>query len=239
MLGVIQPILGHLRNKSKIRLPVLSVAAENFILQNNDTVKRVIEMDKSIFDIPGNNQSIWNNDANNLFAKDRRLAMLAANNILFHAGLDTSPDLNWDMVSYPTFPERPGVGLRVDAHVMSVTSTSKHKDEALEVLATVVSDDVQLSIAENGRLSALKDKKFQDNFGSKVSFIKGKNIKAAFLTIPAKSIIATEYLGDAQSAVRAAFKDVTEKGKDINTALREAEEKTNKTIEQKEQGKSK
>jgi multiple sugar transport system substrate-binding protein len=200
---------------------------------NNDKVKRVFEMDKSIYDIPGNNQSIWNNEANELFTKSRTLAMLAANNILFHAGLDKLTDFNWDMVSYPTFPELPGVGLRVDAHVLSVTSASKHKEDALKVLATVISDDVQLEIARNGRLSVLKDKKFKDAFGQNLDFIKGKNIQAAFLTRPAKSIIATPYLSDAQSAVRAAFKEVTEQGKDINTALREAEEKTNKKIEEK------
>lgn len=43
---------------------------------------------------------------------------------------------------------------------------------------------------------------------------------------------------DAKTEVRAAFKEVTEKGKDINTALREAEEKTNLKIQQKEAAKA-
>ncbi|TNJ63353.1 hypothetical protein FE784_25885 [Paenibacillus hemerocallicola] len=137
----------------------------------------------------------------------------------------------------PTYPERPGVGLQVDAHILSVTSASKHKQEAFQVLATVVSDEVQLDIAKKGKISALNDPKIQKAFGENLTFVNGKNLQAAFKTKPAETFVATEYINDAKTEIRAAFKEVTEKGKDINTALREAEEKTNLKIQQKEAAK--
>lgn len=224
------------RQIEQLSIPYVDPITKKAIF-NNDKTKRVFEMNKSIFDIPGNGQAIWNNDANKLFVQTRTLAMLASNNILFHAGLDKVTDFNWDMVSYPTYPERPGVGLQVDAHIMSVTSTSKHKKEAFQVLATVVSEEVQLEIAKNGRISALNDPKIQKAFGENLTFVAGKNLQAAFKTKPAETFVATEYINDAKTEVRAAFKEVTEKGKDINTALREAEEKTNSKIQQKEAAK--
>jgi multiple sugar transport system substrate-binding protein len=153
---------------------------------------------------------------------------------LYEANLKAFPDLRWDLVSYPVWPEAPGLGMRIDAHVMALTSTSKHKDEAFLVMSTLVSDEVQMALSRNGRFSILKDQKIRDSFGADIDFLKGKNVQAIYKTKPAKSFPPTKYDSLAMSAINQALDDIMKKGKDINTVLREAEEKANKQIMEKE-----
>ncbi|WP_158301557.1 hypothetical protein [Paenibacillus mesophilus] len=41
--------------------------------------------------------------------------------------------LGWDMVAYPGYKEAPGTGPQPLPTLFGITSTSKHKDEAMEV----------------------------------------------------------------------------------------------------------
>jgi len=160
--------------------------------------------------------------------------MLASNNILFEGNLYKYPDFNWDMATYPSWPEKPGIALRNDQHMMSISSTSKHKDEAFLIIATVVSDEVQMAISRQGKLSILKDKKIRDAFGTDLDFLKGKNIQAIYKTTPAESFVPTKYDSLGMGVINEALDDIVKNGKDVNTALREAEEKLNMRIKEKE-----
>jgi multiple sugar transport system substrate-binding protein len=99
-----------------------------------DQWQKVLEFMAKIHKIPGNKQIAYHTQANDLFVKDRTLAMLASNNILFEGNIYKFPDLNWDMVTYPVWPEAPGKALRIDQHMLSITNTSKNKDAAFLVL---------------------------------------------------------------------------------------------------------
>ena len=224
------------RPASQLSLPYVDPKTHKALI-NTDPWKRVLEFMVKIHQIPGNQQITFHKDANSLFVKDRTLAMLTTNNILFDGNLHLNPDLNWDMVSYPTWPEAPGIGFRNDEHLMMITNTSKNKDAAFMVISTVVSDEVQTDLIKQGRLSILKDKKIRDAFGANLDFIKGKNMQAIYKTIPAKSFTPTKYDVTGMNAINDALKDVVTNGKDVNTALRQAEEKLNQKIEQQEKNK--
>jgi multiple sugar transport system substrate-binding protein len=217
------------RPASQLSLPYVDAKTNKAVI-NTDQWKKVLEMMIKIHLIPGNEQILANANAHDLFVRERTLAMVTTNNILFTAHLDTATNLNWDMVSLPTWKEAPGLGFRLDQHMLSITSTSKNKDADFLVVSTVTSDEVQTDLTRQGRLSILQDPKIKEAFGADLQFIKGKNMKAIFAIKPAKAYVPTPY--DDFGLLNTAMKDVVAKKKDINTALREAEDKLNQKIKE-------
>jgi multiple sugar transport system substrate-binding protein len=220
------------RPASQLSLPYVDPVTKKSLI-NTDQWKKVLELGAKIHLIPGNEQITIHSAADSLFT-GKLLAMHATINILFEAKFETVPDLNWDMVSYPVWPEAPGLGMRIDEHAMMLTSTSKHKEDAFLVAATFASEEVQMSLSRHGRFSILNDQKIRDAFGLDVPFLKGKNVQAIYKTKPAKSFVPTEYDSLSMSAMNTALDEVVKGLKDINTALRDAEQKINKQIEEKE-----
>jgi multiple sugar transport system substrate-binding protein len=218
------------RPSSQLSLPYVDPSTQRAAF-NSDAWKRVLRDMVEIYEIPGNDEILTKNKAITAFSTDQRLAMLPGNNIIFTAKLDKMPEFKWDMATYPVWPEAPGMGMRYDEHVMVLSKVSKHKDEAFRVISTVVSDEVQLDMAKQGRFSIMQDSKFKDAFGTNMAFMTGKNIQAINKIKPSHAAVPTEYDDIAFAAMNDAVKQIVNKGKDINTALREAEEKLNKQIQ--------
>jgi multiple sugar transport system substrate-binding protein len=220
------------RIASQLSLPYID-SKSNMSVVNTDEWKKVLQFVTKIHQIPGNEQISNGAAAKNLFTKDQTLAMLAGNNIIFNTNLINSPDY-WDIASLPIWKEAPGLGFRVDEHLLSITATSKHKDEAFLVLATVVSDEVQMDLSRQGHLSVLKDQKIRDAFGADWDFLKGKNMQAIYKTTPAKSFIPTKYDKYGVKEIHTALDNMVKQGMDANTALRIAEEAANQEIKAEE-----
>ncbi|ULL16578.1 extracellular solute-binding protein [Paenibacillus sp. H1-7] len=191
---------------------------------------RVFAANKAVWDIQGNQPG------NNItaFMKDRNLAMMPQ----LGARLGELEDLhkqgvplNWDMVSYPTFPEAPQTGSETDVHTLSITSTSKHKEAAFKVIEVVSEDATQLEKTRRGRQSGLKDPKYKESFGSGLQTLQGKHVAAIFQIIPAKPRFSDKYSDIAKNQIATAMNKVIKGEADINSALREAEELANKQIE--------
>ncbi|RKN73020.1 ABC transporter substrate-binding protein [Paenibacillus ginsengarvi] len=204
-------------------------------LGNTDDWKKVVQMAKDVYDIPGNGTIQTFSSGVNAFVKDRKLAMLAGLNWLPNLAEVKDQFTNWDLASYPTWPGKPGIGTQIDLHVMVVPSTSKHKEAALQVIETVVSDEVQSDMAKNGRVSVLKDKKYQDTFAQNLDFVKGKNIPAIFKSAPTKPFPSTIHANKAFNEITKVMTQVTKNNIDVNTALRSYDELMDKYIA--EQGK--
>jgi multiple sugar transport system substrate-binding protein len=221
------------RPASQLSLPYVDPKTLQSLI-NTDQWKKVVTFMAKIHQIPGNSQITYHSAANDLFAKDKTLAMLATNNIIFDGNLYKTPDLNWDMVSYPTWSDAPGIGLRIDEHFLAITTPSQHKADAFNLISTVVSDEVQTDFSRHARLSILKDPKIGAAFGADLDFMKGKNIQAVYKTKPAKSFVPTKYDPLSATAINNALKNMVSKGMDVNTALREAEDSANKQIKEKE-----
>jgi multiple sugar transport system substrate-binding protein len=196
---------------------------------NTDKWKKLFEMMKNIYSIPGNEWKDVASNAQNKFIKDKVTAMFPSINIM---NSFENSGLNWDMASYPTTKENPGKAIRYDLHIMAILNTSKHKDAAMQVAATIVSDEVQEALAKAGNTSVLKDEKYQKIFGENLPILKGKRVDAIFKTAPANIFPPTEFEGKARDFVNGTTtKAVLEQGVDINTALRQAEEAINQIVE--------
>jgi multiple sugar transport system substrate-binding protein len=231
----LEPMLVY-RVASQLALPLVDPKTYKAVL-DTDGWKRVFTLLKSIYDIPGNDKMTFNETAVAEFTKDRKLAMLTGPNYFY--AFEGLPNFRWDLVTHPVFAEAPGTSTKVDAHTISIMSTSKHKEEAFKVIATVLSDEVQLDLSKQANVSPLKDAKYSEAFAQDVSFLKDKNVRAAVLLKPAKAIDITKYYDVATKYLREAMTNVI-KGEDVNTALRIANEKTDKEIAQKQaaEGKS-
>lgn len=165
------------------------------------------------------------------------LAMIASHSNLL-TSLRQAPQLNWDMVVYPQHRKAPGIGQRLDAVIMSITEPSKVKDAAFLVLDTLLSEEVQTDMTRNGRFTVLKDDKLRQEFGKAMDEFKGKNL-LAMTKLKFAVMTPFNYLpdGDVDKVLTKAFNAYIVDEKDLNTALREADDDMNKLIQDKLSGK--
>ncbi|WP_282942923.1 extracellular solute-binding protein [Paenibacillus sp. RC67] len=220
------------RMASQLSLPFVDVKTNQAII-NNDQWKMVLQQAASIYTIPGNGKHAWKTAGINLFTKDRSLAMLADVNIITSAKLGELTDLNWDIASYPVFPEAVGKGMGPDLHIMVPTKTSKHQDDVFNVIATVTSDEVQMDMTKQGKMSIMKDEKYKTAFGQELPYLKNKNIASVFKSSVAKPYQPSLFDTQAMTIIQEELRNMFQKGKDANSALRDAEEKINMDIRTK------
>lgn len=141
--------------------------------------------------------------------------------------------VNWDMATFPVRKDATVQGMETEAHTLSISSTAKHPEEAFQVIQFLTtSEEVQTLVAKKARVSSLKDEQYTKAFGQDVQTLKGKNVQAIFKNKYAPNAAPTKYDAIASKAVSTALNKVTKEGVDINTALRQAEEETNKGIQQ-------
>jgi multiple sugar transport system substrate-binding protein len=195
---------------------------------STDGWKNVLELYRSVQNIPGNQLEGKFMDE---FLKNQDLAMVAATTARIadiEQYVNGGQSFNWDLVSYPNFKGKLGIGLDANPQIVMISSTSQHKDEAFKVLQVVTDAEDQLLMNGEGRLTVLKDPAIKQKFGSNYKSLKGKNIQGIFKNSFAASpavltpyeSIALKYLGEAADKVASGATDA-------NTALSDAEEKFN------------
>lgn len=201
---------------------------------NTPEWKLIFEHTKSIISIPGNewtDAELKNSISPETNFFDKRIsAMYGGNNFISKLELPTKNGLNWDVAQYPSLPARPNVYNDIDAHLTFITKTSKHKEEAMKVLIELVSEETQMELVrKTARKSPLADKKFEAAYGADLDFTKGKNLMGMFKSKMINSPVRPRYTTEASNILKTAFYDYYT-GKDVNTALREADEKLNQFL---------
>jgi multiple sugar transport system substrate-binding protein len=197
---------------------------------DNDNWKYIMKLEVDLQHLPDNRKA---KGGRNGFEKDQQLAMYTSYGArigeLEELARSGAP-MDWDMV---TFPVREGVkdsGMETEAHVMFVSSTSAHPDQAFQIIKYLTTDDeIQTKVSKDARVSALKDDKYKKVFGQNLQTLKGKNVQAIFKNKFGPNAKPSKYDPLVSTELSAALKDALA-GTDINTALREAEERANKAI---------
>ncbi|CAG7636973.1 ABC transporter substrate-binding protein [Paenibacillus allorhizosphaerae] len=196
---------------------------------NNEQWKTVFDLGKRILSIPGNERK--ESSPINEFRKSKTLAMLPSYNFFSDMKEASESGLNWDVAQYPSYKDRPNIYGMVDPWIMFVAKTSKHKDAAMQVLEVLTSNEVMLQMAKNtAKLPPLKNPEMKKALGENMPFLKGKSIVSVFKSRPAPNPSFTKYDTEAQKWLEASFWDYIRDKKDINTALRDAEEQINQII---------
>jgi multiple sugar transport system substrate-binding protein len=205
---------------------------------NTDGWKKVMTMIKDIYDIPGNLEMDKKRFAGgkDLFFTEKNIAMYS---IFFNGMITTFIDLaekgqpmNWDMTTPPNFDDRLGVGSKADAHMLLMSATSKHKDQAFQVISYLTSSqEAQTLISRNARMSGLTDSQIREVFGADVPALKGKNIANVLKVKPAVTVAPTIYDPIVTMHLKTAKENIVFNHSDVNTALREAQEAADQEIQ--------
>ncbi|WP_179136092.1 ABC transporter substrate-binding protein [Paenibacillus sp. 32352] len=213
---------------SRLTYPLSLVPVDgktNKVLVNSDAYKKAFDLGKQLYSIPDNPGKL----STGRFTKEKTLAMVGTVNMFDQ--LEKTPDLNWDMVQFPSYKELPNTYGMYDLNVVMMTSTSKHKDDAMKVIEVFLSDEVQSLSSSMGKLSALSNPELRKAFGSGLPMLKGKNLQGIFKSSPAYAPPFSIYHSKGNEILKKTFLDYIGDKKDVNTALREAEEELTRYIQ--------
>ncbi|WP_171652674.1 ABC transporter substrate-binding protein [Paenibacillus foliorum] len=211
-------------------LPVADEKQEKSMI-NSEGYQKVFSLLKQIYDIPGMVTDKKYVYGINTFIKEQRVAMIPYWISAYTSRIpQVGQTFQWDIVSYPSFDDKPGVGREIDFHMLVVPPTSKHKDAAYQVVQTLISDEAQQAMNKGTRLSILKDANLRKEFTSESKVYEGKNLSGMFKVKPAPVAYSPKYELDIYAILRDAMKDIVVNNLDINSALRTADEKANKII---------
>ncbi|MDF2719240.1 MAG: extracellular solute-binding protein family 1 [Paenibacillus sp.] len=161
------------------------------------------------------------------FVKDRDVAMLAAL-ANTHMTQDMST-MNWDVVKVPVFNEAPQNGPQSYPTYFGVSGISKHKDQAMDVIKYLVSEEYQLEVSKKGTLPVTKSPNVKEAFAKDTTF-SGKNVKVAFYDRFAPIPPKTMYDAAVERAYTKDLIKLVLGETDLNTLLRTAEEEAVKAI---------
>lgn len=217
---------GVYRGAYQVELPWGDFVNNQPVFQSQDW-KDLFELWTSLYKIPGyapkgtNYTTAFN---------EGRVAMMSGSTSTLKT-LATINDLNWDLVTYPFNSKAPFVGQRVDSYTLTITSQSAHKEAAFQVISVILSDEVQTMMSRDARLSVLNNMQIHQQFGQSFKEFQDKNVIA--FTTPKLAILQTFKNLPAVSIINTAFNEVLYDNKDINTALREADEKMAQEIKDK------
>ncbi|CAG7596885.1 hypothetical protein PAESOLCIP111_00103 [Paenibacillus solanacearum] len=196
--------------------------------------KKALDVLKRLYEIPGATESADKLPTDTkTFFQDQTTAMYtnwadsALGNLTDLA--DKGKPMNWDMTTYPSFTDAPGIGRRVDFHLMMVSPTSKHKELVFDIIRYLTSEEIQLNMTKNARMTALNNEAMKKQFGESLPVMKGKNLTGALKTKMA-GITPSDYDVPVSGIVNKAGSSVALNKKDVNTALRDAQEEADKAI---------
>lgn len=202
-------------------------------LTDPDIWSKVFSNLKRFYDVPGNAYPKTAAEDSAMFGKGE--AAMSAN--LHSVYLVIPPEINWDIVSLPTMEgTKKRVSQRGPAY-WALTETGKHKDEAFQVIMEMLTDEVQMEDSKQGIPTTLNNKDIQSALGTGHPIYKSKNMKAVSFypptdpTLKRKPGLVDVPLGLQQSAISGAFLDYVSGRTDLNTSLRQLDEKLKGLVE--------
>jgi multiple sugar transport system substrate-binding protein len=219
-------------------LPVVNDKQDKAVL-TNESYKRVFGLYESLYQIPGivdpKGKYTYGID---YFLKDQKLAMypywIANLTTRLPQLKEAGKDFNWDIVSFPSFDDKPGYGREIDFHLAMVTPTSKNKKAAYAAIQSMVTEEAEKTMNKGIRLTILKDQELKKQHASDTKLYEGKNLAGIFKAKPAPLPEPTQFDIKIYPFMKEAAKGIAAEKKDINTVLITAEEKADKYI--KEEG---
>lgn len=208
--------------------------ATNKATIDNDNWKSFMGNVVRFYEIPG-----YKMDGNLTYVTNMRNKFIQEKSVAMWLPVSTQhtaqelADLNWDIASFPTDKQKPGVGPQPYPNAFWITNISKYKDDAFQAIAYLASESFQLPGVKRGEfVSALKSDTLRKSFGQESDMYKGKNVKAMLPATFAPAVPITRFNSVAESNLLNAFNDIILGKKDTNTALRTAEEAANKKIQE-------
>lgn len=214
---------------NQLSVPFVDPETDKTLLNSDERWSKYVNNLVRFFEIPGNELKERTFGAiRNLFNASQTAAMYA----YFYPTTEIE-GLNWDIVTLPEFPELPGVGSQPMLQLAYVTSYSKHKEAAFDIVAYMASDEFQTErIAKPGiGFPISSNEQVKNAFAQDAPFLEGKNIHALILkSSPAVSPNESPYGSTAASLFEWTMYDLAQGIVDVNTALRVTAEEADQEI---------
>lgn len=230
--GFTANLLGMTRDNS-FSIPILDPEIDG--LAEPETWRKVFNNLHRFYEIPGN--ELISNEADFHAFSEGESAMAAQ---LHSVYLIIPETVNWDMVAIPTMEGAPKrVNQRGPAY-WSIAQTSKHQEAAFQVIMEMLSDEIQKQDSLKGIPTTLANPEIEALLGQNHPVYQTKNMKAVTYYPPTDPKRARQPgkvdlpMGTQQAIIRAAFVEVATGEKDVNTALRNADEKLQQALREEE-----
>lgn len=188
-------------------------------------LKPAFEIYKEIMQIPGNIYVGFPTKIDiTMFYKMNNIAMQISPISLLQpmTEAERTNGLQWDMVTFPQFPDHKGVYGLGGGFPLMITPTAKDKDAAFKLIEVVFSDEGQTALSKMGSMPVLKNTAIQKVFGENLYKMSEKNIQALFkLKSPVLPIHPYDNFVANQINIKHMQHLLT---KDTNTLIRDIEE---------------
>ncbi|MBD2862533.1 ABC transporter substrate-binding protein [Paenibacillus oceani] len=182
---------------------------------------------KRFYEIPNNKIEATNTNENAAFSKGK-VALMPNQHSVY---LTIPESVNWDMVTYPIMEGAPKLAPQRGPAYLGLSKTSKHKEEAFEVIMAMLSDEIQLADSKRGITTTLNSKEIEGALGTGHPVYSKKNMKAVNHYPPTpytqkrKADLLDVPGATQQNLVGTTFIEVAQGKVDLNTAIRQLEEK--------------
>ncbi len=142
-------------------------------------------------------------------------------------------NLNFDVTSVPVFAEAPEAKYQPYSVGAFITNQSQKKDLAFQVIAYLLSEEVQIERAKQGISSPLLSPAVQQAYGQGLPELKGKNLQSLFAlksAMPAPRKPGLTFIDPKTSSVFEPL--IFKESKDSQTALRMVQDQMNEAIQE-------
>lgn len=162
------------------------------------------------------------------FSKEKDLAIFG----IFHNWWvnNDQTDVDWDLVSFPTFPDRPGVGSQLYPTYYGIPKFAENKEGALEVLKYLTSDEFQMILSKRGEMAVVTTPEVVEAFGTE-SISSHRNLQAVYYNEFAPIAFKHPHEGTVRSIIQNNLVDIALGNIDIVTALRNMKEEADLELE--------
>ncbi|CAG7634163.1 ABC transporter substrate-binding protein [Paenibacillus allorhizosphaerae] len=221
-------------NGNQLSLPLIDASTAKPLAAATPNWKRLLDSTKRFYEIEGNmagfKQGSDGNSELNSFLTERNIAMIVSP--LSSYNREGFQKLNWDMTAAPTFADLPKVGFQSEPRVYFITG-GKHKEQAFQSVTHLLSDEVQIKNNKEGQLTSLKNEEVRKTFGQQTPALAGKNTGAVYFNQFAPTpAFNPNFSTDPATILAKEFGDVIIGKQDVNSALRNTDEKIAKAIEE-------
>ncbi|RKN77160.1 ABC transporter substrate-binding protein [Paenibacillus ginsengarvi] len=205
-------------------LSVSYLGAKDKALVDTATWRRIMEFYKAAYAVPGGATKASLFGAKTVAMEPNWLGSAITSAI-------KDPNFPWDVAGLPNYKEFLGTGREIDAHSLAISASSKHKEQAFQVIQAVTSDEIQTEMSQYGRVPVLVDSKIVSGFGSQLPYLAGKNWAAMLKVTPAKlRENSTPYDSVVLGLINPLADRLRAGDADINTMLRETQEKADAAL---------
>ncbi|MDF2657984.1 MAG: extracellular solute-binding protein family 1 [Paenibacillus sp.] len=219
------------RMQSQLSLPYVDPQTDKALVSSDDGWRRLFQTFQDIYGIPGNYPSgATFGDGAKAFLDTKTLAMFPQLLLLNNLDLAkaASEGFQWGVVSYPTFKDKPGTGPGLFSDGFVIPHGSKHPDQAFEVMAYLLTDEMQKVYSEKGNMSALVNPDIHKRLYAESPLSKGVDIAALLAVRSADPHEKTIYDEKGRVIVTKHLEAYFTGKVDMNTAMRMANDELNK-----------